>query len=335
MPKISFVVAIYNVAQYIEQCVRSLYGQTLEDIEIILVDDCTPDDSIAIALRALDDYPNRKSQVKVVRHEVNQGLPGVRKNGIAAAHGEYIINFDGDDFADARMAELLYNKAAETGADLTICDYYRYSEDNCTQHSLVRNVLSERGDKVRDDIINRMVPPYLWCMLIHRSIFTNNEFVWPVRNMAENNVVSMQVAYYSKSVSHVNTPLYYYRNNPASITKNKTKERCIRNLKDFQANIEIYEQFLVQKNMEDKYSYGIFINKIRAKRCVIKFTNSRDCRQLWLRTFPEANKIFLFGNKYHKPSYREWVWFFTIILGLYPRFEKYLKKQFRLAKELM
>ena len=70
-PKVSFVVAIYNVAQYIEQCVRSLYEQKLENIEIVLVDDCSPDNSLEIALRVLDEYPHRKPQVKVVRHEKN------------------------------------------------------------------------------------------------------------------------------------------------------------------------------------------------------------------------------------------------------------------------
>lgn len=335
-PKVSFVVAIYNVSQYIEQCVRSLYEQTLEDIEIILVDDCTPDDSIEIAMRVLEEYPRRKSQVRVLHHEVNQGLPGVRKNGIAAAQGEYLINFDGDDFADVHMAELLYNKAIETGADLVICDYYRLAQTSCKQHTLVKNGVIGDGDNVRNEIINRKVSPYLWCMLMRKSIFTDNEIQWSVKNMAENVVISTEVVYYAKKIDHVDVPLYYYRKNLASITKNKTKERCKKNLADFKANLEVCLRFLQQNNALDKYEYGIFINKMRVKRCVIKFTNDRECRRLWLRTFPEVNKIFLFGNKWYKPTYREWVWFFAIATGLYPRFEKRLRSpKYRLPEELM
>lgn len=336
IPKVSFVVAIYNVAQYIEQCVRSLYEQTLEDIEIILVDDCTPDNSITIALRALEDYPNRKSQVRVLHHEVNQGVAVARKNGISTARGKYLINFDGDDFADVRMAELLYNKAVEAGADLTICDYYRFKEMMSKRSTLVANGIVGEGDNVREDIITRRVSPYLWCMLIQRNIFDDNEILWAVKNMAENNILATQVAYYAKRVAHVDEPLYYYRQNPGSITKNKTEERCKQNMFDFKANIEVYEEFLRQKNVLDKYAYGIFVNKMRAKRCIIKYTAKQGCRKLWRNTFPEVNKVLLFGSRYYKPTYREWVWYFVIMAGLYPRLEKRLKSsRFKLAKEIM
>lgn len=125
-PKVSIVVAIYNVAQYIEDCVRSLCRQTLDDIEIILVDDCSPDNSIELAMRVLEEFPHRKPQVKVVRHEKNTGSKEVRKDGVAQADGEYIIHVDGDDYADERMAELMYSKAVETDADIVICDFWWY-----------------------------------------------------------------------------------------------------------------------------------------------------------------------------------------------------------------
>ena len=120
MPKVSFVVAVYGNAAYIERCVCSLYGQTLEDIEIVLVDDCSPDDSIDIALRTLEEYPERKQQVKVVRHKENTGSHIVRKDGALAATGEYAIIVDGDDTVDVRMAEVLYAKAKETPSESII-----------------------------------------------------------------------------------------------------------------------------------------------------------------------------------------------------------------------
>lgn len=334
-PKVSFIVAIYNVEQYIEQCVRSLYEQTLEDIEIILVDDCTQDDSIAIALRALEYYPNRKSQVRVLHHEVNQGLPIVRKNGIDAARGEYILYVDGDDFVDARIGELLYEKAAGNDADMAICDFYRYKDDVCRPDTLLPNGVVGDGENVREDMMNRRVPLLLWVKLIRRSIFTDNEMVWPEGNMGEDTVISVVSAFYSKRFVHVATPLYYYRYNPVSISKNLTEDRCIKNLHDFKSNVEVYLRFLKDKDVADRYGYGVFVNKMRTKNRVLRYVNHCETRCLWLRTYPEANRIFLFGNKYYKSSYREWIWFFAIAFGLYPRLKKYLwSKRFVLKEEL-
>ena len=86
MPKVSICIAVYNVEKYIEQCVRSLFEQTLDDLEYIFVDDASPDASIDVMLRVLEDYPHRKNQIKLIRHEINQGVAATRKDAIAAAH---------------------------------------------------------------------------------------------------------------------------------------------------------------------------------------------------------------------------------------------------------
>jgi glycosyltransferase involved in cell wall biosynthesis len=106
-PKVSIIVAVYKVADYIEQCARSLFEQTLDDLEIIFVDDSTPDDSVAIIARTLQDYPNRQGQVKILHHEHNMDLPQTRKDGLNAATGEYLIFMDGDDWVEPNYAELL------------------------------------------------------------------------------------------------------------------------------------------------------------------------------------------------------------------------------------
>ena len=111
MPKVSICIAVYNVEKYIEQCVRSLFEQTLDDLEYIFVDDASPDASIDVLLRVLEDYPHRKNQVKLLRHETNQGVAVARKDAIAAATGEYIIHCDPDDWVDLDMYEKLYVKA--------------------------------------------------------------------------------------------------------------------------------------------------------------------------------------------------------------------------------
>ena len=123
MPKVSICIAVYNVEKYIEQCVRSLFEQTLDDLEYVFVDDATPDASIDIMLRVLEDYPHRKEQVKLIRHETNQGVAATRKDAIAAATGDYIIHCDPDDWVELDMYEKLYTKAVSENADMVYCNF--------------------------------------------------------------------------------------------------------------------------------------------------------------------------------------------------------------------
>jgi glycosyltransferase involved in cell wall biosynthesis len=111
MYKISVVVPVYNVAKYIERCVCSLMEQTLNDIEYIFVNDCTPDNSIEILKQTLKRYPHRKYDVKIIHHCHNQGPFETRNSGLVVATGEFISYCDSDDWVDVAMYESLYLKA--------------------------------------------------------------------------------------------------------------------------------------------------------------------------------------------------------------------------------
>ena len=119
-PKISVIVPVYGVEKYIERCARSLFEQTLEDIEYIFVDDCTPDNSISILCKVLSDYPNRKKQVKILHHEKNKGLAQARQTGLKIASGEYIAHCDSDDWVDKDLYEIAHNKAKSESLDVVV-----------------------------------------------------------------------------------------------------------------------------------------------------------------------------------------------------------------------
>ena len=93
-PPVSVIIPIYNVEKYIERCVRSLMEQTLNDIEYIFVNDCTPDRSIEILQRTIAEYPQRKKYIQILTHDRNRGSACARNNGVKAATGEYIIHCD-------------------------------------------------------------------------------------------------------------------------------------------------------------------------------------------------------------------------------------------------
>ena len=110
MPKVSVIVPIYNVEKYIERCLRSLFEQTLDDIEYIFVNDCTPDNSMIILEKILKEYPHRIKQVKIINHEQNQGQAGARTSGMKAMTGEYMIHCDPDDWVELDMYEIMFKR---------------------------------------------------------------------------------------------------------------------------------------------------------------------------------------------------------------------------------
>ena len=126
--KVSVIIPIYKVEKFIERCVHSLMGQTLQEVEYIFVDDATPDKSIEVLKKCLTLYPNRKAVV--LHHSQNQGLPAARNTGLVAATGEYIYHCDSDDFVEVNMLEKLYQKAKETEAEMVWCDWCLSFEKN-------------------------------------------------------------------------------------------------------------------------------------------------------------------------------------------------------------
>ena len=124
MPKISIIVPIYNVEKYLDRCVRSLCNQTLQDIEIILVDDQSPDD----CPRMCDEYAKQDSRIIVI-HKKNGGLGYARNSGMKVATGEYVAFVDSDDYVDLDMFESMYNSAKKYDADFVRVDNYKERTD--------------------------------------------------------------------------------------------------------------------------------------------------------------------------------------------------------------
>ena len=120
MPKVSVIVPFYNVEKYIEKCLESLVNQTLEEIEIILVNDGSQDNSYKIAKQFKDSYPNKIRYLE----KTNGGLGDARNFGINYATGEYIAFLDSDDYVEATMYEEMYQKAKQEDADMVECDFW-------------------------------------------------------------------------------------------------------------------------------------------------------------------------------------------------------------------
>ena len=114
IPKISIIIPVYNVEKYLRECLDSCINQTMKDIEIICVDDCSPDNSIKI----LEGYQQKDSRIKIFRHETNKNLGAARNTGIQNATGEYVWFVDSDDYIDTKACQILYDAIKEFNVDM-------------------------------------------------------------------------------------------------------------------------------------------------------------------------------------------------------------------------
>lgn len=206
--KVSICVPIYGVEQFIRRCLISLFEQTYPNIEYIFVNDCTPDNSINILIETLNQYPQRKEQVKIISHKVNQGLSAARNTGIQHCTGEFIMWVDPDDYIALDTIELAIKKQQETNSDIVSFDirvyYKKYSIDWITP-------LYTSPAEMAQCIIARNAPITLVGRLIRLSLYKNHDLrAKEGINMSEDYQISTRLAYYAKKVSTLNKILYHY-----------------------------------------------------------------------------------------------------------------------------
>ncbi len=140
--KVSVIVPVYNAQSFLTERVGNLLNQTLDEIEIIFIDDASTDGTLSILEAAKNQFPNR---VRVLSHKENKGPGAARNLGLAVASGDYIGFYDADDVVDVTMYEKLYNKAKENDADIVDCAFYRESQGKALRH-FTEDIVGEISD---------------------------------------------------------------------------------------------------------------------------------------------------------------------------------------------
>lgn len=296
-PKLSVIVPMWGVEKYIEKCARSLFESTLDDMEFVFVDDCTPDKSVDVLQRIMEEYPNRKKQTIIVRHEVNKGLPQARKTGVAVAHGEWITHCDSDDWVAPNMYEKMLATAASGGYDLVCCDFI-YQSDNeiLWQPTYSENKTSE---ELRKDLLAFNVSNAVWNKLVHRSIYDIHEIYYPKETMDEDDVFVCQWAYYATRCGYVHECLYYHYANPESMTHVKDRKKILKGLNDMITNRKWIVNFLESQNDSDVTEAKLRY-KLSVKQAIFARGYGWNNYRGMLNTYPEANKELLFSNSNSK-----------------------------------
>ena len=284
MPAVSVIVLVYGVEEYIERCARSLFEQTFEDLEYIFVDDCTPDASMDILERVLEDYPERRSQVKILHNDVNRGQAFSRRRGVEAATGEYIIHCDSDDWIEPEMYSRLYSKAKEGNLDMLICRVRLVWPDHTGPSPDILGDEDALGALIRQDIYD-----YLPNKLISRRAYEKG-IVYPVCDMSEDSAMVIQLACNCDSFGYVDEELYNYRMRKDSITHSGNTMAKIDQMRE---NYNLAFSGLEARGLDGKYK-----DDIANLKCWLKSAAQNLPRDYYMALYPEVNISFLFNRRF-------------------------------------
>lgn len=289
MAKVTVIVPVYNVASYIERCAVSLFEQTLHDIEYLFVDDCTPDNSIAVLQSVIEKYRLRfaeeNKEVRIMRMPTNSGQAAVRRHGIIHATGDYVIHCDSDDWVDSDYYEKLYNEAIRTDADIVVGGI----RDEYKDYGVTRP-MSKLPSNCREILVNwykDSIGMYTWNKLVKRSIFlTNNIQPFTGVNMWEDNGLMFRVFYYAKKLSQIDGSVYHYNQANVNAMTHGYGRKAVDQMIRCATLLEIF--------FSEKSDFGEFKNTVYALQLLAKL-NLVTTRFDWLREFyqlfPESNQI--------------------------------------------
>ena len=295
MPKVSVIVPIYNVEKYLEKCINSLLSQTLEDIQIILVNDGSKDNSGNIA----KEYEqNNKDRVIYVEKE-NGGLSDARNYGLKYATGDFIAFLDSDDYIEKNAYEEMYNKAIEENADYVECDFIWEFPNKI-------RVDKQYPYKNKKEMLS-FVRVVAWNKLIKRQLITDNNLEFPKGLRYEDVEFTYKLIPFINKFTYVDKPFIHYVQREGSIA-NVQNERTAEIFTVLDNVIEFYKKNNIYEKYRDEleYNYARYLLCSSLKRmCKIKDKTIRE--KLLTESWERLNLNF--------PNWKENVILKTVNIG--------------------
>lgn len=274
MIKVSIIVPVYNVEAFLEECLNSLLNQTLKEIEIIVVNDGSTDNSLAI----IKEFEKKDSRVKVI-NQINSGVSNARNRGLDIAQGKYISFIDPDDFITLNMIETMYNKAVETSADIAISGYKKVNrtgevisihnpllqegvyDEFDIKEKIVRKYIGLTDEEFQSVITgnyNDLIIGYVWVNLYRAELIQRNNLRFNTSlKMHEDDLFNLEAFYLSKKVVSMDSSFYMYRQVQGS-AMNGYKEWYVEN------KIKYYlaKKKYLHLNNDDRFYEECFVNCI-------------------------------------------------------------------------
>lgn len=265
MPKISIVVPIYNVEEYLTKCIDSLINQTLYDIEIICINDGSTDN----ALQILEEYKKKDSRIIVINQE-NYGQSIARNRGIECAKGEYLGFVDPDDWVDLDYFEKLYNAATRTGSDIAVGGIIRVTGFKKKKFLKFENETITENTDLKFKLCDVPEKSYVWNKIYKTEKLRNARLKFEEGRIFEDCIFTPQVLYFLGKMVTVPNTYYFYLRRGDSTVKQRSKKAdadCIYSHNKANDFIKIHN-IDISSHAPKTYRFKIFglsIFKIRQK----------------------------------------------------------------------
>ncbi|GIB57965.1 glycosyltransferase family 2 protein [Vibrio cholerae] len=285
-PKVSVIMPVYNTELYVERAIISLMEQTLDDVQFIIIDDGSNDNSLSIIKEVITRYPIRKDQITLISRE-NRGVAATRAQGMELATGDYVIHLDSDDWAERNWLEEMYTKAIHENADMVVCDYSMIYK---SKQVPVNMPPAGTGEECLKQLLCDKQRGYTWNKLVSREIINKVSVPFVVDiNYLEDLIYIAKCFLFSRKISYVPLSLYCYnQENVISITKLISESKK----QDIKAAVSYMEDFILKHNGSDSLYNEVLTFKILQKTFLIYGEWEGVNKSTW-QVFPETNTHIL------------------------------------------
>lgn len=247
--KVSIIIPVYNTGKYISRCLDSIFAQTLQDFEIIIVNDQSPDNAMQIVKK----YAEQEERIRIFENLQNMGLMWTRREGYRRAVGEYVVFCDSDDFFPPNALKVLYEAAQINGVDIVISAYTYitvYQKKNILKQQ--QRILSQ--EEMFKALLRGEIAHSLWAKIYHRKLFFDYEYdTFEHHTNGEDMILLYQLVQYAHRMAVIEDSTYYYCQNLQSSTQKK--------LSDKQLGIIVNSINWFYDFMKDKILYRNLFNK--------------------------------------------------------------------------
>lgn len=299
---ISVIVPIYNVEKYLSKCIDSILAQTYKNIEIILVDDESPDE----CSRICDEYKKREHRIKVI-HKKNGGLSDARNAGLKIAMGDYIGFVDSDDYIDKDMYQVLIDNINSYDSDISACSVKKFYEDDDITKNKIENkdIYLFNGEEALKDLIEEgMLKQTVWNKLYKKDVI--EDIYFEVGKIHEDEFWTYQIFGKSSKIVYTDEKLYYYLQRSGSIMDKQFSEQRLDGLEARYNRLNYIKQKYSKLELEAKMS--VFFSCIYQYQCMLRSIKYNDRKYYKLILNKYINYIYFNSDEKDRISFKNRIW---------------------------
>ncbi len=291
---VTVIIPCYNIEDYVKKCIDSILFQSYKNLEIIIVDDGSTDNTSKI----IDSYDDKR--IRII-HQENAGLSGARNTGIENAKGEYICFIDGDDFIHENYVKKMMNIAEAENADVVACGFFGVDKNgNVKKNNIVNSQMVMSGLEAMVDYLNTRNIGYsmAWNKLYKTSLFKENKITYPYGRLHEDEHVIYKLYYFSQKIVVIPDHLYFYIKRDDSIMG---KKYSAKRLEDALSHIEEVKEFMKMHSLPGYIMEHLIAYEINMKKYLLKLivnNKIKTARKREIIDFLKTHKKDIYNNRY-------------------------------------